>query len=97
MNTSEVATPSPAPLPAETAAPKRTKPAVSPSPPTPQGIKRALNTTARKAADPQVKAIREAVRAQGAMNTAAQANPPRRMTEQFRRREYDPAGRETAS
>lgn len=90
-------TASPAPLTADTAAPKRTKPEVSPSPPTPRPVKRALAATAAKAVDPQVKAIRDSVRAQGAMNTAAQAKTPRRMTEQFRRREYDPAGRETAS
>jgi len=97
MSNPDQNTASPAPLPAEAPAPKRTKPEVSPSPPTPKPVKRALAATATKAVDPQVQAIREAVRAQGDMNTAAQAKPPRRMTEQFRRREYDPAGRETAS
>lgn len=97
MTKPEDITASPAPLPAEASAPKRTKPEVSPSPPTPRPVKRALAATAAKAVDPQVQAIRESVRAQGEMNTAAQAKTPRRMTEQFRRREYDPAGRETAS
>lgn len=86
-----------APLPADAPVPKRTKPEVSPSPPTPKPVKRALAATATKAVDPQVQAIREAVRAQGQMNTEAQAKPPRRQTEQFRRREFDSAGRETAS
>lgn len=97
MSKTEDASTTPAPLPAEAPAPKRTKPEVSPSPPTPKPVKRALAATATKAVDPKVQAIRQAVRAQGDMNTEAQAKPPRRMTEQFRRREYDTAGRETAS
>lgn len=97
MSKTEDASTSSAPLPAEAAPPKRTKPEVSAPAPTPKSVKRALAATAAKAADPKVKAIREAVRAQGEMNTAAQANPPRRMSEQFRRREFDTAGRETAS
>lgn len=97
MSKPEDATTTSSPLPAEATAPKRTKPEVSAPAPTPKTVKRALAATATKAVDPQVQAIRQAVRAQGDMNSAAQAKPPRRMTEQFRRREYDPAGRETAS
>lgn len=97
MSNPDQNTTSPSPLPVEAPAPKRTKPEVSPSPPTPKPVKRALTATAAKAADPKVQAIRQAVRAQGDMNTEAQAKPPRRMTEQFRRREFDSAGRETAS
>lgn len=96
MSTTD-ATSTPAPLPATPATPKRTKPEVSPPAPTPRGVQRALKATADKANDRQVKAIRESVRAQGAMNAEAQEKPPRRQTEQFRRRQYDKAGRETAS
>lgn len=97
MSKTEDASTTPAPLPAEATASKRTKPEVSAPAPTPKSVKRALTATAAKAADPKVQAIRQAVRAQGDMNTEAQAKPPRRMSEQFRRREYDTAGRETAS
>lgn len=83
---------------AKTAAPRaRVKPEVSPSPPTPREVKQRLDAAAKAAADPAVQAIRAEVIRQGEMNTAAAANPPRRHTEQFRRREYDAQGRETAS